>query len=153
MLDVDQADGRAVWPMFREDFHVARTALKPQDDVPVVVGFDTSGIHPAAVFSQFADGRWRIIDEVEGAEEGLESFMESGLMAVLRTRYNRCRVVVVSVDPANARDSYTGLAPTDHLRAAKLRVHLPSTNRPETRVAAVASLLNKDKGGILVSPA
>lgn len=152
MLDVVSVEGKPVWPMFREDIHVSDWDIKPVPSAPVVVGFDTSGIHPAAVVGQFWDGRWRIVDEIDGEEEGLAAFMDGGLLPLLRERYKGSEITV-SVDPANARDSFTGITPVNHLRAEGLRVVLPRTNRPETRVEAVAERLNRIKGGFLVSRA
>jgi hypothetical protein len=152
LLDVASMEGRPVWPMFRPEIHVASWDVKPVPAAPVVVGFDTSGIHPAAVVGQFWDGKWRIVDELDGDQEGLESFMDAGLLPLLRNRYKDCPAVV-SADPANARDGFTGVTPAAHLERAGLRVHLPRTNRPETRVAAVAARLNRLAGGFLISPA
>ena len=152
MLDVGSVEGRPVWPMFNPQIHVASWVIQPVKTVPVVVGFDTSGIHPACVIGQVFDGKTRIIDEIDGDEEGLESFLDAGLLPMLRNRYKDCPVVV-SVDPANARDSYTAVTPAARLREAGLRVHMPFTNRPETRVAAVTDMLNRLTGGLLISPA
>jgi hypothetical protein len=152
MLDVASMSGRPVWPSFRQDFHVASSPLKPIEGAQAIVGFDTSGIHPAVVVGQFHDGRWKIIDELAGSEEGLESFLHAGLIPLVKSRYPRSEIIV-AVDPADARDAYTGLAPTNHLMEAGFRVYRPQTNNPETRIAAVAVMLNRDKGGLLVSPA
>jgi hypothetical protein len=151
LLDVDSTEGRPVWPMFDVSRHVAPYKLSPIDGLPVVIGFDTSGIHPAAVISQFHNGHWGIVDEIDGDELGLDSFLHASLIPTLRTRYGKSEVIF-SVDPANARDSYTGLAPSDHLREAGYRVYVPTTNRPETRIAAVAYRLNMTVGGYLISP-
>jgi hypothetical protein len=151
MLDVASMDGRPVWPMFKPEIHVASWNVEPVKTVPVVVGFDTSGIHPAAVVGQFWEGKWRVTDEIDGDQEGLESFLNAGLLPLLRARY-KDSPVVVSVDPANARDGFTGVTPANHLEEAGLKVHIPFTNRPETRVAAVATRLNRLQGSFLISP-
>jgi hypothetical protein len=119
---------------------------------PLLVGLDTSGIHPAAVLAQLQLRRWCVIDELFGDQEGLEVFMNAGLIPLVRGRYAAAPEVIVICDPANARDSYTGLAPTTHLQRAGFAVAPRTTNRPETRIAAVAALLNLDIGGLLISP-
>jgi hypothetical protein len=60
--------------------------------------------------------------------------------------------VVVSCDPANARDSFTGLAPTVFLKKAGFNVSMPQTNALATRLTSVATMLNVDLGGLLISP-
>jgi hypothetical protein len=151
LLDADLKEGKAVFPTFKRETHVSTEKLEPLYYQPLIVGFDTSGIHPAAVFLQLQQGRWCVIDELCGYELGLETFLESALVPHLRNRYSRCESVTISCDPANARDSYTGLAPTTHLKQAGFIVTTPVTNKPETRIAAVATLLNKNYGGLLVS--
>jgi hypothetical protein len=151
LLDADLKEGRAVFPTFKRTTHVSTEKLEPLYYQPLIVGFDTSGIHPAAVLLQLQQGRWCVIDELCGYELGLETFLESALIPLLRSRYSRCESITISCDPANARDSYTGLAPTTHLKQAGFIVSLPATNKPETRIAAVASLLNKNYGGLLIS--
>jgi hypothetical protein len=151
LLDTAPRTGRPVWPMFSRKRHVAPERIEPEPGAPVLVGCDTSGIHPAAVFLQFRDNRWCVTDELYGDREGLEVFLESGLLRLARLHYPGSRVTV-SCDPANARDSFTGLAPTVHLGRAGFTVSVPFTNRPSTRVAAVAAMLNVDVGGLAVSP-
>jgi hypothetical protein len=151
LLDAVPKAGRPVWPMFSERRHVASSRVEPTPGAPLLIGCDTSGIHPAAVFMQFRDNRWCVTDELYGDREGLDVFMKSGLMHLSRMHYPGSRVTV-SCDPANARDSFTGLSPTAHLARAGFEVTVPFTNRPATRVSAVAQMLNVDIGGLLISP-
>lgn len=151
MMDVPVRDGKAVFPRFDPDIHVARVPLEPLTHSLVVVGVDTSGIHPAATFWQENQGKWCCLDELIGVEMGLEAFMEEGLVPLARERYATCPILV-SCDPANARDSYTGLAPTVHLQRLGFQIHLPRTNDPKIRIRAVETLLNKQVGGIIISP-
>jgi hypothetical protein len=151
LLEPAPKAGRPVWPMFSEKRHVAASRIEPIPGAPLLIGCDTSGIHPAAVFLQFRDGRWCVTDELYGDREGLDVFIRSGLLHLARMHYPDSRVTV-SCDPANARDAFTGLAPTVHLDRAGFTVSVPFTNRPATRVSAVAQMLNVDIGGLLVSP-
>jgi hypothetical protein len=150
-LDVVMRDGKGVFPMFKPDLHIAKGRLEPIDYQPLVVGFDSSGLHPAAVMVQHQVDHWCVIDELAGYEGGLQAFFENGLVPLLRGKYNRCEVVI-SCDPANARDNYFGLAPTEHLTEYGFSVDLPVTNEPTVRIRAVSTMLNKNEGGLLVSP-
>jgi hypothetical protein len=151
LLEATSRHGRPVWPMFRDKRHVALKKIDPVEGAPLLVGCDTSGIHPAAVLLQYMQGRWCVLDELYGDQEGLEVFMNSGLIPLIKGRYPQSQVTV-SCDPANARDAYTGLAPTIHLQRAGFTITTPYTNRTETRISAVAFMLNVDVGGLLVSP-
>jgi hypothetical protein len=151
MLEAVSNAGRPVWPMFSVKKHVAVKRLEPLSDSPLIIGCDTSGIHPAAVLLQFQQGRWCATDELYGEQEGLDVFLNSGLIPLVKGKYPRCPVVI-SCDPANARDSYTGRAPTDYLQRAGFSISLPTTNRTAIRVAAVSAMLNVDVGGFMVSP-
>jgi hypothetical protein len=151
MLDVPMKDGKPVFPMFNMDTHVATEDIQPEPYKPVIIGYDTSGIHPACVFIQEIQGKWTVLDELYGDGMGMQSFIETALVPLCASRYCNCELVV-SCDPANAKDSYTGLSPSQHLEEHGFRVNMPRTNDPKTRINAVDSLLNKVQGGFLIAP-
>jgi hypothetical protein len=151
MLPPKVRKGKVVWPSFSPERHVARAVLQPFRGQPVVVGFDTSGLHPAAVVAQLQYGRWCVLDELFGFELGLELFLTGVLIPFFTQKYPGSEVVV-SCDPANARDSWTAVAPTEHLKNARFQVFTPAVNRVRTRIDSVAAMLNKDYGGLMISP-
>lgn len=151
MLDVPTRDGKPVWPMFKYDMHVAKDPIDPIPYSPVIIGYDTSGIHPGAVLIQMIQGKWAILDELYGEGLGLEAFVEQALMPLLLTKYPKCNYIV-SCDPANAKDAYTGMAPSTHLEERGFEVYMPKTNDPKTRIRVVDALLNKTAGGLIISP-
>lgn len=144
--------GQPVFAEFNPKIHVASSPIEPLPYIETVVGYDTSGVHPALVFGQMQNGRWCITDELVGAGIGFEAFIQMATIPLIRSRY-RLNTIQFSCDKANARDAYTGVAPTVHLENLGFtRPHLPETNTPSIRIAAVKSLLNKVIGGILISP-
>jgi hypothetical protein len=149
-MDADLREGKPVFPTFSRETHVSKGRIDPLFYQPVVCGFDSSGIHPAAVMLQLQNTRWCVIDELCGMEMGLEVFLQ-GFKDLLKSRYQKCESVTISCDPANARDSYTGLSPASILQDAGFSVTIPRTNNPDTRIAAVAGMLNRNHGGLLVS--
>ena len=151
MLDVPVKDGKPVWSEFSYDIHVANKDIEPLPYCITIIGYDTSGIHPAAAFFQENQGRWAITDEIYGDEMGLEEFIEQAMMPLITQKYPTCKFVV-SCDPANARDAYTGLAPTTHLEQKGFQVFMPSVNTPKTRIRAVSAMLNRNFGGLIISP-
>ena len=151
MLDTPVREGRPVFPQFEAKLHVASAPLEPTPHRPVIVGYDTSGVHPAAVMLQMVQGKWRVLDELLGEDLGLEAFVESALVPLLRQRYADCEVTI-AVDPADAKDAYTALSPSTHLKRRGFRIYRPATNAPATRIRAVERLLNLHQGGLVISP-
>lgn len=151
MLDVPVKDGKPVFSLFNYDTHVLREDAEPTPYKGVICGYDTSGIHPACVFLQEQRGRWVVLDELYGEDMGMEAFLEQALMPLVTEKYVHCDLVV-ACDPANARDSYTGQSPSAHLEARGLRVEMPRTNDPKTRINTVESMLNKNAGGLVINP-
>lgn len=66
-------DGRAVWPSFRVETHVAKTELRPVPGWPVYVGLDF-GRQPAAVFGQLINNRWVVLYELQAFDVGSTVF-------------------------------------------------------------------------------
>lgn len=66
-------DGTPVWPMFVEETHVAKLALRYNPNWPVYVGLDF-GRRPAAIIGQLISDRWQIIGELYGTDEGATTF-------------------------------------------------------------------------------
>lgn len=151
MMDVPLKDGKPVWTLFNYDIHVAKEELKPIAYKEVIVGYDTSGIHPACVFIQEQNGKWCVLDELYGEDLGMQAFIENAFIPLVKQKYSTCRIII-SCDPANAKDSYTGLAPSTHLEEKGFTVVMPKTNDPKTRLRAVDSMLNRIEGGLLISP-
>lgn len=151
MLDVPMKDGKPVHPEFSMETHVARGILEPLPYQHVVVGMDTSGIHPACIIMQENQGKWCITDELVGTDMSIRTFIEQGMSPLLATKYATCDVIV-SADPANARDGGTGLSPKQHLEEFGYSVELAGSNIPEVRIQATSSMLNKIHGGLLISP-
>lgn len=150
MLPVAIIDGKPVYPAFRINKHVSAHPLSPEPYKDIIVGMDTSGIHPAAVIIQFQREKWCILDEIYMEGEGLENFLHAGLIPILRERYANCPVVC-AVDPSNPRDSYTAITPRQRLEELGITTVSEISNSPKARIQAVEHLLNLDVGGLLVN--
>lgn len=150
MLDVPMRDGKPVFTLFNVDVHVSRAPVPVIPYKGVIVGYDTSGIHPACVFMQEQGDTWVVLDELYGEGLGMEAFIEQAFLKLIAEKYST-NTIIVSCDPANAKDSYTGLAPSQHLQEHGFQVYMPKTNDPKTRIRAVDLLLNKRAGGLLIS--
>lgn len=69
-------DGKPIYPEWRDSVHVTKEPVIPETTLPLYIGVDF-GLTPAAVFAQvFADGTWRVVDELCTADMGVIRFSE-----------------------------------------------------------------------------
>lgn len=152
MLDTDIQSGKAVFGhSFSSARHVASTELTPMEYTDTIIGYDTSGIHPAVVIAQMQHGVWCILDELYGEEVSSSVFIDSVLLPLLRSKYRNC-TFRAACDKADPRNQYNMLRPTEQLMQAGIPAVTAKTNNPRTRIMAVEEMLNKHVGGFLISP-
>ena len=136
------ADGKAVYPTFSEQDHVAPHALKPIDGAPVIVGLDF-GRDPAAVFCQCVNGQWTVLSELIGDNESAQLFAPR-VRRHLAQRFPGHKSEFWG-DPRGA-DGGQNVETTayDVFQAQGMRV-LPATtdNNPEMRRSTVESVLDR----------
>ena len=150
LLSTPIIDGKPVYPQFNRALHVARKVIEPLPLHDIWIGIDTSGLHPAAVIVQFQNDKWCVLDELY-AEEGFELFLHGVLVPHLRSKYSS-NPIRCAVDPANARDSWQGITPSERLAEVGIVAVTEITNSPKARIQAVEHMLNLHTGGLLVSP-
>lgn len=151
MMDVPIVEGKPVYTAFSQVRHVAPEPISPRPFIETIVGMDQSGIHPAACFLQYQDGKWCILDELYADGEGFEVFLHGMLVPMLRTRYTSNRVIA-AIDPSNQRDSWQAITPRQRLEELGIDTVSEYTNAPKSRIQTVDHMLNLDQGGLLVSP-
>lgn len=137
-------DGKAVWPMFREEVHLANAPLLPNPEAPIYVGIDF-GLTPAAVFGQKMFGTWNILGEVVAENMGAVKFSEV-LKHEIMTRFPEHELDEFKMygDPAGDFRAQTDEStPFQILRANGLYVIAAPTNDPIIRVEAVSSTLER----------
>jgi hypothetical protein len=149
---------------FKKAFHVSKEPLRMvmQAVNPLLVGMD-NGLTAAAVIGQMdARGRVNLLAECyvpPGESMGVEKFLDSKLIPLLRNRYPSVRhtSIVFVVDPACfQRSQVNEITIAQAINARGFRVVRASTNDPERRIAAVEQLLIRqiDGGpGFLIDPA
>ena len=140
-----------MYTAFSQARHVALEPISPRPFIETIVGMDQSGIHPAACFLQYQDGKWCILDELYADGEGFEVFLHGMLVPMLRTRYTSNRVIA-AIDPSNQRDSWQAITPRQRLEELGIDTVSEYTNAPKSRIQTVDHMLNLDQGGLLVSP-
>ena len=150
MIDVPIIEGKPVFPEFSMERHVSKQVLEPIKFQQIIIGSDTSGIHPAAVIMQLQQGRWCILDELYVEGEGLEVFLYGMLLPLLREKYATNEVIAV-LDPSNPRDAYTAQTPKARFESAGILSTVEISNSPKVRIGAVSHLLNQYVGGLYIN--
>ena len=149
-----KGSGTAVWPMFDDAEHVARQDIEPVAHIPLIIGLDHSGLHPAAAIGQVVAGQLRILDECifTDNEAGMTftEFVEEELVPLLAERYAGMSVDIV-LDPAIMRNQIDGRTVWHVLTSAGLTAREAPTNDPRMRRDAVAAWLNRRRA-FIVSP-
>lgn len=68
-------DGRPVYEDFNERIHLAKTKPRVQVGLPLLIGWDSSGLTPAAIIGQLQEDRLFIFKEIIGAGMGAVRFV------------------------------------------------------------------------------
>ncbi|WP_322107382.1 hypothetical protein [Paraburkholderia sp. J41] len=140
--------GKLVHPEFSAQAHVGKLRTMPVTGEETLIGIDTSGLHPGAVFGQPQAGQLVVMDEGYSDEMAFEQFIQEVLLTIIARRYHGTPLLAVC-DPSNPRDARTGLTPVQLLQRYQIRAIPASTNRFALRKAAVARLLNRRHGCVI----
>ena len=141
--------GKPVFRAFNREMHVAKTKLSPVAArvSPVVVGFDCTGLNPAAVIGQVGfEGKLYVYDAFAANEMGAIRFIREVLKPLLVNKYNGCEILVV-IDPAGMNRESDERNVKDMLEVEGFRVIPASTNGIAARIAAVEHFLTRTIDG------
>ena len=147
------ADGKAVWPTFREETHVAKAPIAAVAGITLIIGVDF-GRTPAAIFLQRVFGQWRALHEFLAEGMGARHFARL-LKAEMALRFPEMTYAIFG-DPAGENLAEADdISPFLMFRAEGLKILPAPTNDPAVRIGAVAEALNRmvdGKPGYLMSP-
>ena len=141
--------GKAVFPSFKPDFHVAKNPLKPirAGDKPLILGVDF-GLSPAVTVNQ-VDMQGRLLTFACATSEGMgiTRFISEKLKPMLAEKFAGLPVIVVG-DPAGSQRAQTDERSCfDILKAEGFRVVAAPTNSVVARIAAVEKFLARQVDG------
>ena len=146
-------EGKAVYPDFRRDMHVAEEDIPYSPAVPFTIGMDF-GLTPAAVVMQNIRGRWLVLRELVAFDMGAARFGTELKRFLAQEFPDHCGKYINWGDPAGDFRAQTDeQTPFQVLRAAGVSVREAPTNDPSLRIEAVASTLCRlvdQKSGILI---
>lgn len=134
--------GKAVYAQFWSEECVAQQPLEWLQQLPIVIGIDTSGLHPGAVFCQAYGGRIHVLREVHAKDTPFDSFAESVLAPMIAQEF-RLNPIVAVVDPSNPRAGVGGKRASQVLEGWGIHTVLAPTNRLNQRLGAVTKLLQR----------
>lgn len=150
-------DGQAVYRnSFKREFHVASGPLTPTPHRPLIIGMDFAR-WPAAVLCQMdARGRFVVFAELDEENTGVERFVTTYLLPLLRSeRFQGIPCYVVG-DPSGTSRSQIGEESVfDALKRLGLHAYPAQTNAIDPRIRAVEKYLYQQRDGgpaLLVDP-
>lgn len=134
-----EMDGKAVWPEYSDELHCPSNQERwprPDPSLPIVRGWDSSGLSPACVFTQItARGQWIVFDEVIAARMGASAIAEDVLDHSAR-EYPRHEFIDVG-DPAGMSVSPTDMRTYFQVLHAHDIAIEPAIQTPEIRLESV----------------
>lgn len=140
-------DGRAVWPDFRPELHVAPKLLEAIPGHPLLVGVDF-GRNPAAVIAQCVFNRWRVLREVVAENMGADRF--APILKRELAQHFPGMAFHIWGDPSGGTPGQA----TDHTPFMIFRAHglpvlpAPGENNLELRLGAVTAVLTSTHDGM-----
>lgn len=135
--------GKAVFPGFNPDFHVAKQSLRPitSTNHPLIIGLDL-GLTPACTINQQdMRGRFLTFAELTSENMGIVRFSREKLKPLLAQRFPGHPVLIVC-DPAGTQRAQTDERTViDILKSEGFKVIPARTNSIVARIGAVENLL------------
>ena len=147
MIDCEYGTSREGLPVFRTtfipDFHIASTPLRHINGEPLIIGMD-AGLTPAAIIGQSVPGgRTHILNECWTPPEnsmGMERFLTTRLLPLLRSKYAGCPVQVV-IDPAAMQRAQANEETVyEIIKKHGLNVVTAHTNKQDLRIGSAETM-------------
>jgi hypothetical protein len=138
-------EGKAVYPEFISETHIATEEIPVADGIPLYIGVDF-GLTPAAVFGQKVRGRWLIQAEIVAIDMGIVRFSEL-LRQEIATRFGNLDVYIYGDPAGDFRAQTDESTPFQILRGAGLRATPAPSNSVDLRLESVTLQLTKMSEG------
>jgi hypothetical protein len=141
--------GKVVYNEFDELLHISKGALSTSmaSGKSVICGVDTSGKHPACVWTIMQGGCLFALEEAGAQDIAFEQFVEEIVLPIHNANYSDCKVIYV-VDPSNPESGIDLRTAMQVMIKAGLRAKIAKTNKFGDRRDAVKRLLNRRNGFI-----
>jgi hypothetical protein len=138
-------DGKAVYEDFNEQLHTTNSRPSPYVGLPLLLGWDSSGLTPAVVIAQMQEERLVVFREIIGEGMGAVRFIPH-VISILRTEFpgftDLGEKTINFFDPAGfKKNEITEATYVQALNAAGFRQLYPGPMTWNKRVDAVTELL------------
>lgn len=148
--------GKPVYKMFNRELHVAKSEIKYNPHLPIILGFD-AGLTPAMTFmQQDSFGRLLILDELTSDGMGAQRFCREKVKPLINRRFKDA-VFLVAADPATKQRAQTDEKTVASVLEKELGVKVKgaSSNDLASRLGAVdhfLTLLTEAGPALLIDP-
>lgn len=140
-------DGRPVYPEYQDSRHCAAKDLEPYRGLPLMLGWDCSGLNPAVVVCQLSPkGQLRVYDELF-APGGIRQFCQNHVRPFLAAKYAGMEVMSVGDPAGSARASTDERSIFDEAASQGFPIRPARTNSFVARREAVAGYLTRNIEG------
>lgn len=143
--------GRPVYSQWWSEECVSRTPLEWSRTLPLVIGIDTSGLHPGAVIGQASGGTLRCLRELRAEATPFDEFVEAILLPTLASEFHNIPVICI-LDPSNPRSAVGGKTAQQILNGYGIDAILAPTNNLDVRLGSVVKFLQRRKS-MIIDPA
>jgi hypothetical protein len=140
--------GKPVYAQWWSEECVSPVPLEWNQTLPIIIGIDTSGLHPGAVFLQARGGTIHCLRELHAKDTPFDTFCESVLLPFIAANF-RLNPITAVVDPSNPRLGAGGKTAMQLLEGYGVHTVLAPTNRLNLRLGAVTKLLQRRKAMII----
>ena len=149
-------DGKPVWPMFNPQLHIAKETLKPNPNLPLVIGVDPGMSGSSYVFGQEdTHGRLIVYDEIVLQGVGAARAMTDYVKPLLARKYKDFDVEIAPDPAASNRAQSDEKSVVDIIKKFKFRVKVETNNTLQPRLEAVEHYMTRltDNGpALLIDP-
>lgn len=142
--------GKPVYHQFWNEECASPTPIEWHQSLPIVIGIDTSGLHPGAVFVQASGGQVKVLRELHAKDTPFDTFVESILLPFI-AQWFRLNPLIACIDPSNPRSGVGGKTALRILHENGISAQLAGSNRLNVRLGSVTKLLQR-RGAIIVDP-
>ena len=139
--------GQVVYSEFDEQEHISKSVISVDLAATkrIVCGIDTSGAHPACVWTVLNAGTLYVLEECGAQDIAFEQFVEEYVLPIHNANYSSNEVIYVC-DPSNPQSGIDKRTAMSVLLKAGLRAELARTNKFGDRRDAVKKFLNRRNG-------
>jgi hypothetical protein len=139
--------GQAIYSQFKQSEHIADELTADRSAI-LLVGMDF-GLNPAVAITQFADGRWRVLQELCEEDCSLLEFVEDVFAPVMRSEYPGFKHMIFGDPSGTNRSGFDKAQYITTMAQHGFTIQPALTNNIQKRIEAVRWFLRRS-GSFLI---